>query len=181
MNFKHLFEEQKKLDKEIMDKHNTTKKDTFEDRIIAMSVELSECINEVRNFKYWSNKPASPKEVILEEYVDIIHFLLSLGLDLEENKKINWRVVNRGYEPRHLTTTINDNFMDINKNLNDLYSLGTSSLDTSGVKLAMWCTYITLFESVLDLGYKLGFNFKDIEDMYYKKNAINHKRQEENY
>lgn len=177
MNFKHLFEEQKKLDKEIMDKHNKNRRDTFEDRVIAMSVELSECINEVRNFKYWSNKPASSKEVILEEYVDIIHFLLSLGLDIEES----YKVINNEYEYEHTTTTINENFMNINKNLNDLYSLGTSSLDTSGVKLAMWCTYITLFESVLDLGYKLGFNFKDIEDMYYKKNAINHKRQEVGY
>jgi dimeric dUTPase (all-alpha-NTP-PPase superfamily) len=49
----------------------------------ALLVELGEFANETRCFKFWSLKPASPKEVvILDEYADGMHFFLSLGIPL---------------------------------------------------------------------------------------------------
>ena len=47
--------------------------------VIALDVELFELLNECRSiFKYWSSKPENPA-LILEEYADGIHFILSLG------------------------------------------------------------------------------------------------------
>ncbi len=47
-------------------------------RDLALTIELAELANETRCFKYWSSKGPSEREVILEEFVDSIHFLLSL-------------------------------------------------------------------------------------------------------
>ncbi|WFG97324.1 dUTP diphosphatase [Spiroplasma citri] len=38
--------------------------ETFEKIILAFLVELAEFINEQRDFKYWSVKPASTKDVL---------------------------------------------------------------------------------------------------------------------
>lgn len=54
--------------------------------MLALLVEIGELANETRCFKYWSNKPASEREVILEEYVDGLHFILSIGIDLGIDK-----------------------------------------------------------------------------------------------
>ncbi|WP_342256867.1 dUTPase [Spiroplasma endosymbiont of Poecilobothrus nobilitatus] len=56
--------------------------ETFEKRILAFLFELSEFINEQRDFKYWSVKPASAKDILLEEYIHVIHFLISIGNSL---------------------------------------------------------------------------------------------------
>lgn len=47
--------------------------------LLALSVEVSELANEVNSFKYWSNKPPSNKEIILEEFSDVLHILGSLA------------------------------------------------------------------------------------------------------
>ena len=78
MKFTELFKMQYQLDKTINDKHNTTYETTLTKRIMAFMVELGEFANETRCFKYWSVKPSSEKEVVLEEYIDGIHFILSL-------------------------------------------------------------------------------------------------------
>ncbi len=57
-------------------------------KMLALLVEIGELANETRCFKYWSNKPASEREVILEEYVDGLHFILSIGIDLGIDKKL---------------------------------------------------------------------------------------------
>ena len=47
---------------------------------MALLVER-ELANETRSFKFWSTKGPSANEIILEEYVDSIHFLLSLLIE----------------------------------------------------------------------------------------------------
>ena len=86
INLETLFQEQFKLDKTIQEKHQVTYQDTLIKRILALLVELGECLNETRSFKFWSYKKPSPNEVILEEYVDALHFYLSLGLCLNIDK-----------------------------------------------------------------------------------------------
>ncbi|WP_233485571.1 dUTPase [Spiroplasma sp. ChiS] len=77
-----MLENQKKLDEHILTKFKLNDDETFEKRILAFLVELAEFINEQRDFKYWSVKPASTKDVLLEEYIDGIHFLISIGNSL---------------------------------------------------------------------------------------------------
>jgi dimeric dUTPase (all-alpha-NTP-PPase superfamily) len=77
-----LFPLQAGLDQEIADLHHVDYESTHDRRVLALLVELGEFANETRCFKYWSLKPASPKEVVLDEYADGLHFFLSLGIPL---------------------------------------------------------------------------------------------------
>lgn len=50
------------------------------ERIMALQTEVAELANETRCFKYWSIKQNQfDKEKALKEYVDILHFFLSIG------------------------------------------------------------------------------------------------------
>ena len=54
-------------------------KDLEENKILALLVEISELANETRCFKHWSKKGPSEESVLLEEYVDSLHFFLSIA------------------------------------------------------------------------------------------------------
>ncbi|TFG83378.1 MAG: dUTPase, partial [Erysipelotrichales bacterium] len=75
---------QGELDERIFTQHNTSRTATRIDRCLALCVEIGELANETRCFKYWSVRPPSQKDVLLEELEDSIHFLLSLGIDLKD-------------------------------------------------------------------------------------------------
>jgi len=80
MNVEKLYSMQYALDTHIEEKHGL-KEDLFNRKMLALLVELGELANETRCFKFWSLKAASEKAVILEEFVDGVHFILSLGLE----------------------------------------------------------------------------------------------------
>src|SRR5690606_4443541 len=104
LNLSPLFDMQRKLDEHILDEHPELKgQDNLDWKIIALQVELGECANEWRGFKKWSNdqkprtnEPYHTYEVfkgeqvpsveyrnpLLEEYVDCLHFILSIGLEI---------------------------------------------------------------------------------------------------
>ena len=81
MNLQNLFVMQEKLDNHIMEEHNLYGKTLFSEKLLALQVEIAELANETRCFKFWSNKGPSSKETILEEYVDCLHFILTIGLE----------------------------------------------------------------------------------------------------
>ncbi|WP_236620395.1 dUTP diphosphatase, partial [Geobacillus thermodenitrificans] len=107
-----MFEMQRQLDAHIEKEHPRQEdEDRLSKKILALQVELGELANEARFFKYWSNdqKPRTRIEVVtgqkmvdgviepiveyknplLEEYVDGLHFLLSIGLEIAEPQKID--------------------------------------------------------------------------------------------
>lgn len=49
------------------------------DRLLALFTEVGEFANATRCFKYWSKKGPESRERLLDEYVDILHFWLSIG------------------------------------------------------------------------------------------------------
>lgn len=159
-NFIELANKQQVLDEKIALNHNVTSKETIKQRILAFLVELGELANETRSFKYWSNKQASEREVILEEYVDGIHFLLSLANELKIQAVYN----------------INANHRDLNEMFLNIYQLASVLKDEFNDE------NLTLLTSeYLNLGYLLGFNENDIIKGYCQKNEKNHLRQESNY
>jgi len=84
MELKELFELQNELDQTILDRvtgrmMNVDNKRFLNDKIMALSVEVSEFANEVEAFKYWKQNKRNDKEKQLSEYVDILHFWLSIG------------------------------------------------------------------------------------------------------
>jgi dimeric dUTPase (all-alpha-NTP-PPase superfamily) len=161
MNLEKLFLLQKELDTKIRKQRTLEDRPLLQKKLLALQVELGELANETRCFKYWSDKGPSDKEVILEEYVDCLHFILSVGLE-------------KGYEDikpelKHIESPLTDQFLTLYIDVNDF--IICSSKDH----------YITLFEDFLNLGISLNFTIEDIEDSYLRKNSTNHKRQANGY
>src|SRR5206468_12486735 len=98
MNLAKLFEMQKALDERIVMEKGLEGQDLLPQKILALQVELGECANEWRGFKYWSNNRQQrikaierdfvkewdeiERNPLLEEYVDCLHFILSIGLSI---------------------------------------------------------------------------------------------------
>src|SRR5690625_3469324 len=80
MDWTTLFNMQRQLDNYITEQHDLYEQNLFEERFLALLVELGELANETRCFKFWSVQDKSDASIILEEYVDNIHFLLSIGI-----------------------------------------------------------------------------------------------------
>lgn len=151
---------QKELDDKILEMHNLDSNNTIKERILAFMVELAELANETRCFKYWSLKSASATEVVLEEYVDGIHFLTSLGNQID---------LDNIFETDKVDVSLTEQFSDI--------FACAGVLKDSFNKTSLSKLYV----KYLELGIMLGFDSKTIIEGYYEKNKENHKRQETGY
>lgn len=205
MNLQKLFEAQQVLDEHIMNEHPELHENesNLDWKLLALQVELGECANEWRGFKKWS-KDQEPrvykkeihyvdvptdnpnfierkdigkvKNPLLEEYVDCLHFILSIGLEFE--KKYKEKIVP--------SIKLNENKKsDITNQFHELFLCTTSLFistkdeyydfeDTIGI-------FSELLESFVSLGKMLGFTWEQIEAAYFEKNKVNHQRQEEGY
>ncbi len=155
-------EKQKELDAFIKNNANITSEQKYwEDRIVALMVELGEVSNEIRFFKFWSNKPASEKEVIIDELVDCLHFAFSLGNTLECEE---WTFI-PGDMKRPLTII----YFDVVNKLTELVS-------NKDLKL-----FKSMLFNLVEIAWHLNYSMEDIEEAYNKKNAINYERQNNGY
>ncbi|UII55127.1 dUTP diphosphatase [Cytobacillus spongiae] len=163
MNLVKLFEMQRGLDKHIETKHNLMDEDLFNRKALALLVEIGELANETRCFKFWSVKPSSSNEVILEEFVDGIHFILSLGIECGyERLEFTKREFNKD-------VALTDQFLQV---YSLIHQFGKSRLIED---------YQKLFQNYLYLAMLLGFTEDDIEQAYIKKNEVNYERQQQGY
>lgn len=158
---KDLFEMQNQLQQRILTQHKLSQQETKERRILALLVELGELANETRCFKYWSNKAPSEKEIILEEYVDGIHFLLCIGLDLRHTLA--------SYPAKGEKQELSKMFMDV-------YAKVCRYRHAPTIE-----HYDDLFSFYVLLGEQLGFTNEDICRSYFEKNKENFHRQDTNY
>jgi len=156
MNWKQLKDIQRALDLSIMEPRGLIYEDTLFDRIMAAVVELGEVANEVRHFKFWSTKGPSSREIILEELVDVLHFVLSLMNIAGETPK---DVV------AYKRESLNMQFLQMIAQLINFRPGDSQALAATFMGLAMW----------------LGFEDGEIEEAYMKKNEVNYKRQKEGY
>ena len=156
-----LFALQKELDEEIAALHHVDYESTFSRRLLALLVELGEFANETRCFKYWSLKPASEKEVILDEYADGLHFLLSLGIPLGVSEYRHYFRVSE----KDLTSAILNVYQDALK-LKDDYTVEN---------------YAKTFGDYLNIIPLFDYDGDDVVNAYKKKMAVNHKRQKDHY
>lgn len=161
MKISELFHIQKQLDDKILKEHGLTECNLLQSKTLALLVELGELANETRCFKYWSKKGPSSKEIVLEEYVDCLHFILSIGLHEGYTNVVPQQ---KGSELEKTAL-----FLDIYYKTNQLQE------NSSVYK------YIELFEAFLALGEKLGFSWEEIYIAYLSKNEVNHQRQANGY
>lgn len=160
-----LFESQRLLDQEISHKHEVSYKDVKNELMLAFIVEVGECANETRCFKYWSLKKPSEKPVILEEYVDGIHFLLSIGLHFGFNDV-----------SQLVLRTEADKAFELTEGFHQVMQQAVLLKEKPSASL-----YYNLFEYYFALGRLLSFSDEDIIKAYYAKHEENYRRQESGY
>lgn len=169
INLSVFFKRQRKLDYFIHKKHKVNYQNTFFERLLALIVEISEFSNETRCFKYWSLNKKISKERTLEEYIDGLHFLFSIGLMINYTKK---KIILPSF--RRLKTK--PLLPEIVKNILAIY--------TQVIKLQTKCDifhYEKVLKKYLSLIYLFNFSMKEIIEVYIKKNKINYERQMNNY
>jgi dimeric dUTPase (all-alpha-NTP-PPase superfamily) len=185
LNLNELFVLQAKLDAHIEKEHpKQPGEDRLAKKILALQVELGELANEWRGFKYWSNdqeprtktykSKLSPggefyrgiyeANPLLEEYVDCLHFILSIGNDIIGE----------------LTDSeIEDILLNAKEDSGDVVEtfivLNSCSCE---LKFREKYDYISLLTIFLSLGLTLGFTWDQVEQGYLAKNKINHQRQD---
>lgn len=183
MNLEKLFQAQKFL----RDRIGYNEPDRLNKLILALLVELGECANEWRGFKFWSvnqlphtsavRVPAMMEEdkeyynPLLEEYVDGLHFIFELGIEIAE--EIQFEVRDYFEEIEDEIRTESQKSKTITEQFNYVYYLSSNTgLDSN---------YHYLFAAYYHLGEMLGFTWEQIEQAYFAKNEINHQRQEDGY
>jgi dimeric dUTPase (all-alpha-NTP-PPase superfamily) len=177
MNLEKLFAAQKVLMDRIEAVHPTQPgEDRFNKRILGLYSEIGECLNEWREFKFWSVNQLSHTSAVrvptmieedkvyynplLEEYVDGLHFVLELGIvkKLEFYANETWI-----YQEK----SINEQFIKVYQDINTF--------------LYDEVFYLELLNSYIGLGIMLGFTWEEIEQAYLDKNKVNHQRQDGGY
>lgn len=157
-----IFSLQKELDNKILENKNLAAKTITDQKFLALLVELGEFSNELRCFKYWSNnKNYKSRTLLLEEYIDCLHFIVSIAIgfsiDIEKYQ----------FVPQMQT------------------DLNILILETFATITNFWKKLINDFECILNnfltIAKVIGFNFTEIYEMYLYKNNINHQRIINNY
>lgn len=166
MHYETLHDYQENLDEQVNERMGLSGEDVMEERLTALYVEIGELANETRCFKFWSTKAPSDKEVVLEEFVDCMHFLLSIGnysgyrlpadskaVKIEENIKGSLTQLFLGF----------------------YHSVGDFQNHT------IPANYVRMWDYFLSIANQLGFTHAEIFEAYIKKNHINIQRQYEGY
>ncbi len=156
-----LYELQDELNQRIIKEHNLDESSLRNERFLAFLVELGELANETRTFKYWSLKGPSAREIMLEEFSDGIHFLLTIGLTLDRPKL--------KFYDQETDLSLTELFLNVYNDANTI-----RITDSSFVYLRMYNTFMLI-------GKALGFSENDVYESYLAKNKINHQRQSDGY
>lgn len=186
MNLAKLFELQRQLDEHIEKEHpRKPGEDRLAKKVLALFVELGELANEARFFKYWSHDQAPRIGIpsvhydeilghdvieyvgpnpLLEEYVDCLHFILSIAIELgyTVDDLYVWDDVLQG-------ETV-DVFLELM-----YWVIHIKSKDEQQRKNA-FRTVCYIFFNMAEQ--RLGFTWAEIEEAYMQKNKINHARQD---
>ncbi|MGL4647559.1 MAG: dUTP diphosphatase [Mycoplasmoidaceae bacterium] len=162
INLNEILKIQDQLDNYIESNHQLNKADLLSRKKLALIVELAELCNEVRSFKFWSLKASSPKKIILDEFVDCLHFILSIGL-FYQLESFDYEIKIKAQKDK---LALSNFFMDLISEVKDLDSQKK---------------VISFMLQLFELAYDLGLTFDEIVNAYLEKNKVNYQRQIENY
>lgn len=161
MNLEKLFTMQKALDQFIQSNKQVVE-DVFIKKGLALLVELSELANETRCFKFWSEKGPSERSIILEEYVDSIHFILSLGIEKNLHNLTEWPMEEREGDLTALFLSTSNSIHQF------LYN------PTMETYKDVWIQYGAIAKL-------LNFSSEELVEAYISKNEKNYERQRLGY
>lgn len=170
MNLIKLFETQKVLDDRIVKEKGLEGQYLLPEKFLALRVELGEFSNELpEEFKFWSSKKNNYEKALVE-YVDCLHFVLSIGLEV-------------GVDVNGLEKALGEEYGSARCEINDVF-LNISDLEIN-IRLnrseGVLSEYEDLFMRFLLAGSRYGFAWEQIKSAYYEKNSENHERQNNGY
>ncbi|WP_054637167.1 dUTP diphosphatase [Thalassobacillus sp. C254] len=179
-----LYPKQAILNKRIKDQHNLHDEDVFLNQVLAPLVEIGEASNESRHFKFWSKDqeprrqkvawphgaggPPSYADPLLEEFVDMLHFGLDLGLEMGYHL---------GKVKAHVGSDLTTHTLLLAKKVIEV----AQAYDKSIPKSILLERYESMMEYLLGLGLMYGFDQKKITEGYKDKFKINMSRQNNGY
>jgi len=182
-----LYDMQKALDARIIKEKGLEGQDLLPNTVLALQVEIAELANEWRGFKHWSNdreprtkvgyglvRPGEWRNPLLEEYVDCLHFFLSIArqIGLSADDLYVW---NPDRELQGETSVLFSELMHAVARIGaDYYAPKPSITRVQRFRVALY-----LFHSLGEQ--RLGFKWDQIAAAYVTKNEVNHKRQENGY
>lgn len=158
-----LLEMQRVLDEAILKEHGNVYDEKIAEQMkIALFVELGELMNEMpTKFKHWKKAAKDNREAALVEYVDALHFALSLTNHSKAQGEFD-----DCYESYSDLVHLDYSWI--------LYSIMNECFDeTSNLNMILGHLFI--------LGNKLGFTWDEIYKAYKAKNAINYERLKSGY
>lgn len=193
MNLTKLFEAQRVLDERIEQGHPREHDESRTHlKALALLVEIGEAANEWRGFKFWSknqnpvttsirptfgtNEDGSPHQSyricnpLLEELVDCLHFVLSIGNEEEFAEDISKHWFNNIVIGKFLQKE--DTETAFRKFFAKASDMGYQD---------RFIDYLDLLWAFYHVANSLGFTSAQIETAYFEKNEINHQRQQEGY
>lgn len=166
-----LSEKQRQLDQFIYQNHHLfLTPELTQKKMMAFFVELGEYANEERSFKYWSEKLQAPRQRQLDEYIDGLHFLLSLGNDFDYD-------FNDFDYLAPKTKSIIEQYFDVIHHFNSLLSLTKAASDRQLIKNI----YPQLLNSYFGLANIASYQQEELLEAYRQKNEINFQRQQQHY
>src|SRR5690606_2366640 len=107
------------------------------------------------------------KQQLLEEYAGCLHFILSIGLELNASDLFA-NEVNFNTGSRTKKSDVLNSFKNVYKEI-------------QYIAYGEYSSYILLLSEFTTLGDALSFTEEQIEQAYLQKNEVNHQRQESGY
>lgn len=160
-DFSDLLPKQAELDEFIFSENHVDRDSTKRQRLLALLTEVLELANATRCFKFWSKRGSEPKERIVDEFADGLHFFLSLFIDRN--------LVPQGAYETVKESALTEKFLEV---LNQISTLSRTSTDTDLAKA---------FTAFITLGDMLGLTPDEVRRGYLLKWKENVRRQQNNY
>lgn len=191
-----MYEMQKELDAKIIKEKGLEGQNLLPNTVLALQVEICELANEWRGFKHWSNdreprtaafslvKPSEMatqqedgtwvRNALLEEYVDCLHFFLSIArqLELPAEDLYVWEDIVEGETVIIFSELLHNVGLILADELVEIQDI--KAWRREHLRVALYIFY-ALGEQ------RLGFTFEQIGEAYVAKNAVNHGRQSNGY
>ncbi|WP_461207010.1 dUTP diphosphatase [Clostridium sp. DL1XJH146] len=152
MDLQNLFILQKGIDDRLNKKWPLPKDSLLPEKILRLQVKISELANSTICFNFWSDNPSSKQSEVLTDFVEAIHYILSIGLDKN--------YTNIDLEITSLTADLTTQFLNLYIDINDFIVCPTKD------------NYVTMFENFLSVGNSLGLNKDEIEQAYLENNLL---------
>jgi len=205
MNLTKLFEMQRELDERIVKEKGLEGQDLLPQKILALQVELGECANEWRGFKFWSQDQESrTKNTRPCRRCNGHGFVSKAWVNDTTHGITSERCASCKGNGGEIYNPLLEEYIDC---LHFILSIGIECKITFG-EIRTWFTcdsvqdqFLTIFDvinqiyvnpelgknhldlliSFIGLGRMLGFTWDQIEEAYMAKNSENHRRQDNGY